>query len=311
MVFGAAGSLGAAIVRRLSAEGRTVRAVVRDTGRAKQVLPESVEVVVGDALNGDNVQALCKDAGTVYNCVNAPYEQWLEVHPKVTRNILAGAIEAKATLVFPGNVYGYGRFQKIPAGEDHPLAATSRKGRLRNELEAVMMEADKAGKVRVVIPRFPDFYGPNVTNRLFRPIFEGALTGKKARWIGKLDVPHDFVFIDDAAAAAVLLGRTEELPGQVWHVPGPGPLTSREFIEMAYKVAGTKPNVGAYGGGMILLASLVSSDAREVRELMYEFEQPLVLDGTKFARAFPRFNYTPREESIRQTIDWFRQHSKA
>ncbi len=107
-----------------------------------------------------------------------------------------------------------------------------------------------------------------------------------------------------------MLGRVEELPGQVWHVPGPGPLTGREFIEMAFKTAGTRPNVGVYGGGLILFASLFSSDAREVRELLYQFEQPMVLDGTKFARAFPRFNYTPREESIRQTINWFRQQSK-
>ncbi len=311
VVFGAAGSLGAAIVRRLGAEGKHVRAVVRDAGRAKQALPESAELVVGDALNIDNVRAVCKDAGTVYDCVNVPYRQWLEVHPKVTKNILAGATEAKATLVFPGNVYGYGRFQKIPAAEDHPLAATSRKGRLRNELEAMLMDADKAGRVRVVIPRFPDFYGPNVTNRLFAPIFEGAIAGKKARWIGKLDAPHDFVYIDDAAAASIILAGAEELPGGVWHVPGPGPLTGRGFVEMAFKMAGTKPSVGALGSGLILFASLFSSDAREVRELLYQFEQPMVLDGTKFARAFPSFNYTPREESIRQTIDWFRQHSKA
>ncbi len=311
VVFGAAGSLGAAIVQRLSAEGRPVRAVVRDAGRAKQVLPRSAELVVGDALNSDHVRALCKDAGTVYHCVNVPYRDWLEVHPKVTKNILAGATEAKATLVFPGNVYGYGPFQKIPATEDHPLAAASRKGHLRNELEAMLRDADKAGRVRVVIPRFPDFYGPNVTNRLFAPIFEGAIAGKRARWIGNLDVAHDFVFIDDAAAASIMLGRVEEVPGQVWHVPGPGPLTGREFIEMAFKIAGTRPRVGVMGGGLILFASLFSSDAREVRELLYQFEQPMVLGGTKFARAFPSFTYTPREESIRRTIDWFRQHSKA
>jgi len=58
---------------------------------------------------------------------------------------------------------------------------------------------------------------------LFAPIFEGAITGKKARWIGKLDVPHDFVFIDDAAATAIMLAGAEELPGPIWHVPGPGP----------------------------------------------------------------------------------------
>ncbi len=34
-------------------------------------------------------------------------------------------------------------------------------------------------------------------------------------------------------------------------------------------------------------------DAEEMVELMYEFEQPLVLDGSKFANASPDFRYTP------------------
>ena len=179
VVFGAAGSLGAAIVRRLSAEGRPVRAVVRDLGRAKQVLPGSAELVVGDALNSDNVRAFCKVAGTVYHCVNVPYRQWLEVHPKVTKNILAAAIEAKATLVFPGNVYGYGRFQRIPAAEDHPLGATTRKGRLRNELEAMLMDADKAGRVRVVISRFQTSTARMSPTSCSRPSSKGLSQGRR------------------------------------------------------------------------------------------------------------------------------------
>ncbi len=37
VVFGATGALGAAIVRRLATEGKPVRAVVRNTDRARQV----------------------------------------------------------------------------------------------------------------------------------------------------------------------------------------------------------------------------------------------------------------------------------
>jgi hypothetical protein len=33
------------------------------------------------------------------------------------------------------------------------------------------------------------------------------------------------------------------------------------------------------------------------------------LDGTKFARAFPSFGYTPHEEAIRQTVEWFSKRS--
>lgn len=309
VIFGAAGALGAAVVRQLAREGKPVRAVVRDAGQARQVLPESAEVIVGDATSIESVRAACQDAVTIYHCVNVPYRKWTAVMPGVTDNILAGACEAKACLVFPGNVYGYGPFQVIPATEEHPLAATGKKGQLRITMERKLMDAHQAGEVRVVIPRFPDYYGPNVTNKLVAPIFEGALVGKKASWLGKLDVPHDLVYIDDAAAACVLLGMTESAYGQVWHVPGAGPLTGRQFIEMGFKAAGTKPNVGVMGRGFFRFVGLFVPDAQELVELMYEFEEPLVLDGSKFARAFPSFQYTPHEEGIRQTVEWFRQRS--
>jgi nucleoside-diphosphate-sugar epimerase len=311
IVFGAAGSLGAAIVRRLGALGMPTRSVVHSLDRTKQVLPQqaTIEIEVGDALNAESVRALCHDAGTIYHCVNVPYQHWSEIMPKVTDNILAGAKEAKASIIFPGNVYGYGSFQNIPATEDHPLAATSKKGKLRNAIEGKLMNAHKAGDVSVVIPRFPDYYGPNVVNRLMGPIFESAIVGKRAQWIGNLNVPHDLIYIEDAAAAAVLLAMNEDAYGQVWHVPGAGPLTGRQFIEMAFKAADTKPDIGVLSGGFLRFASFINSDAREMRELLYEFEEPLVLDGTKFARAFPSFSYTPHEEAIWNTVEWFRKRS--
>lgn len=311
VVFGATGSLGAAIVRRLDALGMPTRSVVRSLDRTKQVLPQraTIEIKVGDALNAESVHALCHDADTVYHCVNVPYQHWADIMPKVTDNILVGAKEAKASIIFPGNVYGYGSFQKVPATEDHPLAATSKKGKLRNAIEGKLMNAHKAGDVSVVIPRFPDYYGPNVVNRLMGPIFENAIAGKRSQWIGNLNLPHDLIYIEDAAAAAVLLATNDDAYGQVWHVPGAGPLTGRQFIEMAFKAAGTKPDIEVLSGGFLRFASFINSDAREMRELLYEFEETLVLDGTKFARAFPSFSYTPHEEAIRNTVEWFRKRS--
>jgi nucleoside-diphosphate-sugar epimerase len=281
--------------------------VVRDVDRARRVLPSSAEIVVGDASKADSIKPAFQNVSVIYHCVNVPYNEWTEVMPLVTDNILTGAIEKHASFVFPGNVYVYGRFQSIPATEDHPLAATAKKGKLRISLERKLMDAHNKGKVRVVIPRFPDYYGPNVTNKLMKPIFTAALSGKKARWIGNLDVRHDLVFIEDAAAACIMLSETASAYGEVWHVPGAGPITGREFIDMAFRAAGNKPNIGLLGGRSLRVAGLMNSDAREMIELMYEFEEPLVLDGSKFSTEFPLFKYTSHDEGIRKTIHWFSQ----
>ena len=216
----------------------------------------------------------------------------------VTDNILEGAMERHANVLFPGNVYVYRRFQRIPATEDHPQAATTKKGKLRIGLERKLMDEHRNGKVKVVIPRFPDYYGPNVTNNLMKPIFMATISGEKASWIGNLD-------IDDAAGACTMLGETASSYGEVWHVPGAGPITGREFIDLAFKAAGKKPDIGVLSEHTIWEAGQLDAEVRELIEMMYEFEEPLVLDGNKFSAKFPSFKYTTHEEGIKKAIHWY------
>jgi nucleoside-diphosphate-sugar epimerase len=203
-------------------------------------------------------------------------------------------------------VYGYGPLRRIPATEEHPLDAATRKGRLRNVLERTLWDAHERGEVPVVIPRFPDFYGPNVWNTPGQLVFARVTAGKRARWPGRLDVLHDLVFIDDAAAAAVLLGSAEAAAGRVWHVPGAGPLTGRELVELACAAAGEPARAQALGAFLLRLAGVFDPNPRELVELLYEWEEPLVLDGSRLAQAFPSVAYTPHEEAVRRTVQWFR-----
>jgi hypothetical protein len=50
--------------------------------------------------------------------------------------------------------------------------------------------------------------------------------------------------------------------------------------------------------------------ARESLEMLYEFEQPFVVDSSKFTRAFGDIA-TPHQAAVRQTIAWYRQHLPA
>jgi len=311
VVFGATGALGAAVVRQLAAEGKLVRAVVRDAGWAQQLLPSSAGVVVADATNAKSVRSACEGASVVYHCVNVRYSRWTSLMPAITENLLSGAREAKARLLFPGTVYGYGPLQACPATEDHPLGATSKKGQLRNSLERMLMEADRAGKVRVVIPRFPHLYGPNVTNPLMAPIFESALARKPTTWPMSLDTPHNLIYVEDAARACTLLASSRSAFGQVWHVPGPGPLTGRQFIEMVYRAAQANPDVKALRRYLFRIVGWFIPDAGEMVELLYLFEHPMLLDGSRFARAFPSFSFTPHQEAIASTVEWFRTHPRS
>lgn len=305
-VFGATGALGSAVVRKLVSEGARVRAVVRDAVKARKLLPEAAEIRTGDARDAAGAREAVRGATIVYHCLNVPYHQWMEFFPAATENILAASAGAGARLMFAGNVYGYGRFQQVPATEDHPRAAQTRKGKLRNELESRLLEAHLTGSVPVVIPRMPDFYGPNVTNKLYGGIFEAALSGKRAMWVGDPDAPHDLLYIEDAAAACIELAATDSAYGDTWHVPGAGPLSGRQFLGMIFEAAGKKPKILVAGRTMRWLGGLFDPLTREVSELLYLFEEPQVLDGAKFERAFPSFSYTSHREAVRGTLEWFR-----
>ncbi len=271
------------------------------------MLPESAGIVRGDALDPESALAACRGAEIVYDCVNVRYSEWVDLLPRIRANVLAAARDSKARLVLTDNVYAYGPLRELPAGEDHPRAATSKKGRLRAEFERMLLDAHARGDLRVVIARYPDYYGPYVLNPLMRPIFESALAGKTATWPVSLDVPHDLVYVEDAAEAAISLSATEDAFGQVWHVPGPGPITGRQFLTQVFQAAGHRPRMRAVGQRLFKLFGVFIPDAGEMVEMLYQFEQPLQIDGVKFAAAFPDFRYTPHDEAIQLTVDWFRE----
>lgn len=307
IVLGATGALGMAIVNELISQGKRVQAVVRNKKKWTSPEDKRLELIQADIRNTESLSAVINPGAVVYHCANVPYQHWQSVLPRMLNTVLKACRGKGNVLVFPGNVYGYGPFQEVPAPEAHPKAAQTKKGRLRNALEEKLLQAHVQGDVSVVIPRFPDFFGPGVTNRLMGPIFTAAIKGKRTYWPGNADVAHDLIFIRDAAQASILLGSEPTAHGQEWHVPGAGPLTGRQFITNISKQAGKEAKVSVAGRTLLRLAAMFNAEIQEFMELLYEFEQPLVLDGKKFTQAFPDFRFTPHMEAIRQTIAWFRK----
>jgi nucleoside-diphosphate-sugar epimerase len=282
-----------------------VRAVVRETAAGRCSYPPGVEVYHGDALYRHSAIDAARGATVIYRCIPVRYSLWAEVWLTATENIIAAAHKAGARLVSPGNVYVYGDLGGAPVNEDHPLAAKGEKGRLRVVTQGALCRAHRSGDVQVVIPRFPDIYGPCVTNRVYGALFEHAAHGRSVAWFGDLDAPHNFLYVDDAAAAAVLLGRSSRAYGHIWHAPGPEATTPRQFINAVFGVAGHRPRVRRLSPLAARLKGFADPETREFFEFRYLFERPQQLDGSRFAAAFPDFRYTPHEEAMERTLRWF------
>lgn len=308
VVLGAAGSIGNAVARRARFAGHAVRAVVRDPGK-RIGLPPGTEVVEADLLQADDVRRVCEGADVIVHAANVPYPEWPHLLPHLARNALAAAESAGAVLAFPGNVYVYGRPTSRRITENHPQEPRTIKGKVRLDVERTLLEAHRGGRIRLVLPRYPDFYGPNVVNDLMRPIFESALSGKPCRWPIDADAPHEFILIDDAAVGMLRLIGTAAAHGRAVHVPGPGPIPPRDFIRLAYEAAGHAPQVRGYGRRTIRLAGLFNRTTRSAYEMLYLFEDPVVLDGSLY-KSLTGLSppATPYEEGVPRTVEWFRTH---
>ena len=159
----------------------------------------------------------------------------------------------------------------------------------------------------MVIPRFPDMYGPCVVGRVYGELFHHAARGELTRWFGDPQVPRDLVFVDDAARACILLGSRPEAFGQRGTSPAQRP--SRRAISSAWSTASRASlSDGRLSPLAVRFESMFDRETRAFLEFRYVFERPLVLDGSRFTAAFPEFTYTPHEEAVRQTLEWFRRH---
>lgn len=307
LVIGSTGSIGSAIVDELTVRGQRVRALVRDPSKAQRIFkrPENVEFVVGSVEELHTLRAAFDGVEAFFNCLNLPYPEWNRL-PAIHKNILDAARKASARMVFPGNVYIYGHAQSERVTEDHLRNPCSRKGMIRVQLEDMFVESSRKGEVPTVIVRFPDYYGPNASS-ITDGIFRAAVAGGTARWFGDLDVTHEFIFISDAAKAMIMASERADAYGQDFNVPGPQPISVRQWISLVFKEVGREPRMKGTSRVTMRIFGLFNKMAREFVEMQYLTEEPLILDGSKFTKFFgTKYPTTEYAEGIKRNLTWMK-----
>lgn len=300
------GPLGIAVMEELLRKGKSVRMVNR-SGRAS--VPSGIQVVQGDAANRESIGQACKGASVIYHCAKAAYTEWPEKFPPIMNGIIDAAAKEKAKVVYGDNLYMYGSKHQVLT-EDLPNGATGHKGRTRAQMADMLLEAHHSGKVRAAIGRGADFYGPGVLeSSLGERIFQAALDGRAAEVLGNIDIPHTYLYIRDFAKGLVTLGEREEALGQVWHIPGAATITTRQIVNMVYEAAGKRTKFRIAPKFFVYLMGLFNANMREIKETLYLFEKPFIVNTSKYEQAFGR-DTTPHKLGIAETMDWFRNRSQ-
>lgn len=302
VIFGT-GPLGKWTARELLKQGKQVRLINR-SGKTDN-LPAGAEIVTGDAYDITKNKELTHDATAVYQCAQPAYYEWTEKFPRFQSAILEAAAANGAKFIVADNLYMYGDTHGQPIREDTPYQSHTKKGRVRAEMAEAVMEAHRGGKVRTAIARASNFFGPDdhvVTDLAIRP----AVQGKTINLLGKMDQPHSFSYAPDFGKLLAALGTHDEALGQVWFTPSPAAVTQAEFVSMLESELGHKVKFLAAGTNMMRFLGLFNPMMRETVEMMYEWNQPFVVDTRKAEQAFG-WSGTPLKQAIRETVAWVRE----
>jgi nucleoside-diphosphate-sugar epimerase len=172
-----------------------------------------------------------------------------------------------------------------------------------------LVTAAQAGSVRIAIGRASDFFGAGVTeSTLGARVFANALAGKRADFIGNPDLPHTYSYVPDIAAGLATLGTDDRAAGGVWHLPGPETASTRQVLALIAAEVGHPVAVRSVPKPLMRALGLFNPMMRGLAEMAYEFEEPFVLDTSKYQSTFGAAG-TPLAAAIAATVAWYRNPS--
>ena len=236
-----AGPVGRAIAAHLVDQGITPTIVTRSgtsvsgadhpTSRHHRSVTSSPPAVAG--------------ADVVYQCAQPAYHRWaggVPVTPSGRRSMRSPSVGLAARR--GGEPLRLRPRRRSTDREICRCAPTTKKGAVRARMYLDLVEAHQAGRIRMVVARASDFFGPHVDGSAFGERFVSqVVAGRKVDILGDPDARHSVTFVRrprrcDGPARE----QAQESWGRAWHVPNAPAVTQRELVELAARAAGTRPD---------------------------------------------------------------------
>jgi len=306
VVFGA-GQVGRPLAQMLLDAGKRVRIAKRSPGG----VPPGVEVIEGNAADAAFCAQAAAGAGTVYHCLNPPYDArvWAEVLPRYMNNLIAAARDAGARLVVLDNVYLLGRPGGRPLDEDTPPNPCSKKGETRARTAELLFEAHRRGDLLATTARASDYYGPGGTlTHLGDQFWRPALAGKVARVLVNPDAIHTYHYIPDVAAGLATLGcASDAVYGRPWMLPCAPAGTMRELVARMSRKLGREIKLGGVPKWLVKGIGAFIPLVWNVGEMLYQWDEPFVISDRRFREKFGQ-EPVDVDAAAAATVAWAERH---
>jgi nucleoside-diphosphate-sugar epimerase len=305
IIFGG-GQVGQPLARILRNRGLRVRMVKRSAGT-----PEGIELMRGDATDPDFCRKAARGAAAVYHCMNPPYSAriWADVVPKYINNLIGAAGSSGARLVVLESVYMLGRTGGRPMNEDTPVNPCSRKGEIRAREAERLFEAHRRGEVRATAARASDYYGPGATlSHVGDQFWKPVIAGGRGRVLVNPETIHTYHYVPDVAAGLATLGTAgDDAYGKPWMLPCQPAESLRALVARLSPYLGRDIGLTVMPRWALRGLGLMVPMIREINEMLYQWDEPFVIDDRRFRAAFSA-EPTAVERAAADTVEWAKEH---
>jgi nucleoside-diphosphate-sugar epimerase len=313
-VIGGLGFIGVNVTAHLSGLGARVTVVTRSADDHRDAVVDlearGIRVVEADLRDSAAMAAVVDANDVVFNlaaqsgAVRSMEDPWTDLDVNVRGNLVLletmRAASHRPKLVFVGSRLEYGRVGAASVHEDDPLRPLCLHAVHKLTVETYLRLYHQLFGVRFAVARVTNPYGPGqprhrtaygVVNRMIHL----ALTDSAIPVYGDGSQRRDYIYIDDVAAALVMLGASTASDGRIYNV---GTGVGTRIVDMAGRI--TK----LAGSGCVELVAwpplaeqietgdFVADISRIRQELGWE---PLVTldEGLRRTLAFYRAHVTP------------------
>lgn len=321
LVTGASGFVGAAVVRRLLAEGAGVRVLLRATSDPRNLEGLDVERTIGDLTDRASLERAVAGCESLFH-VAADYRLWIPDPDRMmaanvagTVNLLTAAAEAGVRrIVYTSSVAVLGLKAGGPADESTPSTLTDMIGAYKQskflaEQAARQLVTDHGLPCVIVNPSTPIGPGdvrPTPTGRL---VVEAA----RGRMPAIVDTGLNVVHVEDVAEGHLLAHEHGEI-GERYLLGGDN-MTLFDIVSLAARETGKgPPRLRLPHGAVLPFAWLAEGWARRSGREPFATVDGLRMARKKMwfssARAEAALGYRHREgeAAIRDAVAWFRGH---
>ena len=272
-------------------------------------IEDRVTINISDVRDEHSLRVLVRDQDYLFNLAGQtshldsmldPYTD-LEINCRSQLSILEACRHENPTvkIVFASTRQIYGRPQRLPVDESHPIVPVDVNGVNKTAGEWFHLLYGDVYGLRTTALRLTNTYGPRMRVRDARQTFLGiwlklALQGGEILVFGDGAQRRDLTYVDDAVAAFLLTAASDETNGRVYNLGGERDLSLLELAELV---------VSSAGSGVVKVVPF-PEDRKSID--IGDF----YADWAAIERDLAWRPTVPVETGLRRTLDFYREHGE-